>query len=155
MEGLYGIHNVAKSYLAWSRVVPLQSRTNAARSFVLVSALGDCCQLERTLVPEYVLPFSPPAPDFRRYNKSKIASLHTRCTFEMKSSLFWNAVTWRSLFNGVASGDISGAVGKLFPDTPCYPFTFKTYLYSFLLVGLPVRWDDDERHCLICHVGIA
>lgn len=68
----------------------------------------------------------------------------------------WNSVSGLSLFNGVGWQDMSAARGKYSKCRAVLSSYFqKPNLYSFVLVGLP-RWcDDDELHCLICHVGIG
>lgn len=155
-----GFHNVAKDYLAQERVVLFESHTNTARSFVLVSALW---VLASWIPPSPRMcastPLSPPALIFKRYNKMKSHPYEE--SFGNEELIFpgeysvWNIVSWQWLFNGVGSRDISKAMGKYSLMHFVILLLWKTYLYSFLLVGLPVWCDDDGLHSLICHVGIA
>lgn len=155
-----GFRNVAKGYLAQECVVLFESRTNTARSFVLVSALWVLASWIATS-PRMCAstPLSPAALIFKRYNKMKSHPYEEG--FWDEELMFpgeycvWSSVSWQSLFNGVGSRDISGAMGKYSLTRRVILLHPKTYLYSFLLIGLPVWCDDDGLHCLICHVGIA
>lgn len=111
-------------------------------------------------VPECVLPLpSHHEHSFSRGTTNEIASTWGRLwdeelMFPGEYSV-WISVSWQSLFNGVGSRDISGAMGKYFLTRCVILLLPKTYLYSFLFIGLLVWCDDDGLHCLICHVGIA
>lgn len=109
----FGSRNVAKGYLAQECVVLFESHTNTARSFVLVSALW----APASWIPPSPrmcasTPLSPSALIFKRYNKAKIASIWGRLWDEELTFPEECAVSWQSLFNGVGSPDISGAMGK-------------------------------------------